>query len=101
MGISPVLTQYIINIYVPKNTLSECCWSHSATPQSQVAGTPCVWKLNFWLFLTKAKPDQAFPSDVHGKIWPHSTQFWVMIFSISPVFGTPCTVYIISVKDTF
>ena len=53
---------------VPKNTLSECCWSHSALAQSQVAGTPCVWKLIFWSFLTKTKPDQAFPSYVYGKI---------------------------------
>ena len=53
---------------VPKNTLSECCWSYSAPAQSQVAGTPCVWKLIFWSFLTKTKPDQAFPSHVHGKI---------------------------------
>ena len=29
---------------VPKNAHSECCWSHSALAQSQVAGTPCVWK---------------------------------------------------------
>ena len=43
---------------VPKNTLSECCWSHSALAQSQVAGTPCVWKLIFWSFLTKTKPSQ-------------------------------------------
>ena len=37
-------------------------------------------KLIFWSFLTKTKPDQAFPSHVHGKIWLHSTQCWVMIF---------------------
>ena len=30
-----------------KNALSECCWSHSALAQSQVAGTLCVWKLIF------------------------------------------------------
>ena len=29
--------------------------------QSQVADTPCVWKLIFWSFLTKTRPDQAFP----------------------------------------
>ena len=29
---------------VPKNALSECCWSQGALAQSQVAGTPCVWK---------------------------------------------------------
>ena len=52
----------------------------------QVAGTPCVWKLNFWSFLTNTKPDQAFPSHVQGKIWPHSTQFRVIIFFISHFF---------------
>ena len=37
--------------------------------QSQVTGgTPCVWKLIFWSFLAKTKPDQAFASHVHGKI---------------------------------
>ena len=30
--------------------------------------TPCVWKLIFGSFLTKTKPDQAFPNHVHGKI---------------------------------
>ena len=53
---------------VPKNALSEYCWSHSALAQSQVAGTLYVWKLIFWSFLTKTKPDQAFASHVHGKI---------------------------------
>ena len=38
---------------VPKNALSECCWSHTALAQSQVAGTPCVWKLIFLSFFTK------------------------------------------------
>ena len=52
----------------PKNALSECCWSHSALAQTQVTGTPCVWKLIFWSFLAKTKPDQAFASHVHGKI---------------------------------
>ena len=61
-----------------KNALSECCWSHSALAQSQVlASSPCVWKLIFWLFLTKTKPDQALPSYVCGKIHPHSFQFWL------------------------
>ena len=51
-----------------KNALSEFCWSNSALARSQVAGTLCVWKLIFLLFLIKTKPDQAFPSHVHGKI---------------------------------
>ena len=57
-----------------KNTLSECCWSHSALAQSPVADTPCVLKSIFWSFLTKTMQDQALPSHVHGKIWPHSAQ---------------------------
>ena len=68
---------YIIINYIQgipkKNALSECCWSHSALAQLQVAGTPCVWKLTFWSFLTKTKPDQALSSHVNSKIWPHST----------------------------
>ena len=31
-----------------KNAISECCWSHSALAQSQVAGSPFVCKLIFW-----------------------------------------------------
>ena len=54
---------------VLKNALSECCWSQGALAQSQVAGTSCVWKLIFWSFLTKTKPDQAFPSHVHVRIY--------------------------------
>ena len=52
----------------PKKSTSQCCWSHIALAQSQETGTPCVWKLIFGSFLTKTKPDQAFPSHVHGKI---------------------------------
>ena len=47
-----VITKMIIQ-GVPKNALSECCWSHSALAQSPFAGTPCVWRLIFWSFLTK------------------------------------------------
>ena len=53
---------------VTKNALSECCWSHSALAQSPFAGTPYVWRLIFWSFLTKTKQDQAPPSHVNGKI---------------------------------
>ena len=53
---------------VPKNALSECCWSHSALAQSPFAGTPCVWRLIFGLFLSKIQQDQAPPSHVNGKI---------------------------------
>ena len=31
----------------------------------------------FWLFRTKQ--DQMLPSNVHGNIWPNSTQFWLRI----------------------
>ena len=43
--------------------------------EPQCTGTPCVWKLIFWSFLTRTKPDQAFPSHFHGKIQNHDTQF--------------------------
>ena len=60
----------------PKKTeLIECCWSHGTQDKSPVAGTTSAWKVLFWSFLTKTKQDQATPSHVHGKIWPHSTQF--------------------------
>ena len=52
----------------------------------QLANTPYVWKSIFWSFLTKTKQDQALPSHVHGKIWPHSAQFWLWFFSISTFF---------------
>ena len=54
--------------------------------EPQVAGSPCVWKLIFWSFLTKTKPDQAFPSHVYGKILHHSNQFWLWFCSISTFF---------------
>ena len=39
--ISPVSEKHKIQIQgVPKNALSECCWSNSALAQSQVAGIP-------------------------------------------------------------
>ena len=79
---------------VPKNALSECCWSHSAVAQSPFAGTPCVWKLIFWSFVTKTKQDQALPSNVDGRIWPHSAQFWLWFFSICTFFlGHPVCVF--------
>ena len=46
---------------VPKNALSECCWSHSTLAQSPFASTPCVWRSIFWSFLSKTKQDQAPP----------------------------------------
>ena len=60
---------------------------------SKVASTPCVWKLIFRSFLTKTKPDEAFPSHVHGKIQPHSTQFLLWFCSINTFIGTSCTWY--------
>ena len=35
------MSEYIQGV-PKKNVLSECCWSHSALAQSQVAFTPCV-----------------------------------------------------------
>ena len=39
-----------------------------------VVGNPSL-KIVFWSFFTKTKRDQAFPSPVDAKIWPHSLQF--------------------------
>ena len=44
----------------------------------------------FWPLLTKTRQDQALIYHVQGKIWPHSTQFWLRCFFISQFFGTPC-----------
>ena len=75
---SPANEQCSLNIQgVPKNALSECYWTNSTLAQSSEADTPCVWKSIFWLFLTKTKQDQALPSHVYGKIWPHIAQFWL------------------------
>ena len=51
-----------IHTGVPKNALSECCWTNSALVQSPVADTPCVWKSIFWSFLSKTEPKQDLPS---------------------------------------
>ena len=94
MGYKKWCIVMILNYRVSqKNALSECCWSHSALAQSPFAGTPCVWRLIFWSFLTKTKQDQAPPSHVNGKIYSHrhSTQFWLWFCSFSTFFGTPCT----------
>ena len=50
-----------------KNALSECCWSQSALAQSQVAGTPYVWKF-FGRFLLRLSLPKT--KHVHGKIKP-------------------------------
>ena len=40
----------------------------------------------FCWFLTKTKQNQALPRHFDGEIWPHSTQFWLWLFSISTFF---------------
>ena len=60
--------------------------THSELAQSPIANSPCVWKSIFWSFLTKIKQDPALQSHVHGKIWPHSAQFWLCFFPISTFF---------------
>ena len=65
---SYILFSFSIYRVSQKNALSECCWSHSSLAQSSFAGTPCVWRLIFWSFLTKTKEDQAPPSHVNGPL---------------------------------
>ena len=48
------------------------------------------------LFLTNTQADQELPSHVHGKIWPHCTQFCLDLWGSSSIllgtfFKTPCT----------
>ena len=50
---------------------------------------PCVQKSIFWPVLTKTKQDWALPSHVHGKIWPHSAQFWLWFFLLVLFLGHP------------
>ena len=69
-----------------KNAISECCWSHSALAQSQVAGSPCVWKLMFWSFRFKTKPDQAFPSHVQMSNFYPQLSIWVIILIYQYIF---------------
>ena len=69
-----------------KNALSESYWTHSAMAQTPVADTPLCLEINFWSFPTKTKQDQALPSHVHGKVWPHSAQFRLWFLSISTFF---------------
>ena len=73
---------------VPKKFLTECCCGHGAQAQSPVDTTICVCKLFFWSFLTKinTKPDTKLPSHFDGKIWPHSTLFWLEFFLLATLF---------------
>ena len=87
--------QYVPAVYMShvegsqKNALPECCWSHSALAQTQVTGTPCLWKLIFWSFLAKTKPNQAFASYVHGKFSPTALNFDYDFVLLVHFFGTP------------
>ena len=68
----------------------EHAFSHSGLAQTQVTGTPCVWKLIFWSFLAKTEPDQAFASYVHGKFSPTALNFDYDFVLLVHFFGTPC-----------
>ena len=72
---------------VPKNALSECCWSHSALAQSLFAGYPCVWRLSLLLRLSRIKRPQVMSTVKFSLI----ALFCLWFCSISTFFGTPCT----------
>ena len=76
-----------------KIVLIECCWSHGAQAQSPVAGTTWALKVFFWSFLTKTKQDQVPQTQVHGTIYPATTQFWLWFCFIGTFFWTPCIMY--------
>ena len=42
LGLKILYIRYNILQGVPKNALSDCCWSYSALAQSPFAGTPCL-----------------------------------------------------------
>ena len=62
-----------------KNAHSECCWSYSALAQSEVASIQCVWKLILRSFLTKTKPDQAFPSHLSPRALKFGYDFVLLV----------------------
>ena len=67
-----------------KKLLTECSWSHGALAHLTLVSTPYDQKNVF------GRQDQALPSQIPGKIWPHGTQFWLLLFSVRHIFGTPC-----------
>ena len=54
---------------------SEFCQIEHLQIGVQTSSGQPVSKIVFWSFFTKTKRDQAFPSPVDAKIWPHSLQF--------------------------
>ena len=77
---------------VPKNALSECCWSYSALAQSQVAGTPCVWKLICGRFLILLRLSLIKPSKVMFlvKSSPTALNIGYDFVLLVHFFGTTC-----------
>ena len=67
-------------------------WSQSALAQSPFAGTPCVWRLIFWAFLTKTKR-RIKPSQVMSieKFSPIALNFGYDFVLLVHFFGTPCS----------
>ena len=48
-------------------------------------GRACLWNLFFGRFSPRLLRNQALPSHIHGKIWPHSTQFWLGFLGSSSI----------------
>ena len=59
------------------NNAFQACWHpHPQTTYTGLVMTP-LRSIFFWSFLSKTKQEQRLPSPVYGKIWPHSTRFWL------------------------
>ena len=81
------LTLVILLLMFPSFALTEVSTlSNHSAPETNYTGlemTP-LRNIFFWLFLTKTEREQVLPSPVYGKIWPHSTRFWLwfsLVFS--------------------
>ena len=74
-----------------KKWLIECCWSHGAHGQSPLAGTPWVWKLLFWSFLTKTSRIKRSQVMSMVKFSPKAFNFGYEFVLLVIFFRTPCS----------
>ena len=66
MNISMI--QILSSTGCPQKTHFQNAAGATVLAQLTFDGTPCVWRLIFWSFLTETKQDQSPPSYVNGKI---------------------------------
>ena len=86
---------YLLDAGVQRSTALSCSFerrvssfAHAQKTYTGLEMTP-LRNIFCWSFLTKTKQERVLPSPVYGKIWPHSTRFWLWcshVFSL--VFST-------------